>query len=630
MSFNNFTNLDFNDLRTQIKNYLRANAKFTDFDFEGSNFSVLIDLLAYNSYITAFNTNMVVNESFIDSATLRENVVSLARNIGYVPRSKRASRAKVSFSVSTPRDANGNLISKTVTLKAGVVALGAVENGNYIFSIPEDKTVVIDNDGFANFTDIDIFEGTFLTKSFTINDSQLNQKFLIPNASVDTSTIRVKVTNVVNEKYELYNNIFKVDKNSKLFLVQEVSDEKYEILFGDNILGKRPPSGSTILVSYIVTNGREGDGCTNFTFSGILIDNNQTEITNNISLITTTQVSENGDDIESIDSIKYLGPRVYASQYRAVTANDYRAIIPMVFPNVDTVSAYGGEELDPPQYGKVFISIKPRNGKFLSQISKNEIKRELKQYSIAGIQPEIIDLKYLYVEVETSVYYDKSSTTSVVNLQSRVLNTLKNYAKSSELNSFGGRFKFSKVSTLIDNTSTSITSNITKIKIRRDLQPELNKLANYEICFGNQFHVQKLIDGKGYNIKSTGFTIKDISDTLYLSDIPKTDDAGNIFFFKIVDNSPIVVLNNAGVVDYKKGEIKLNPVIITSSTNTNGIEIQAIPESNDVISLKDIYLELDTTTLKVNMLEDVITSGENTSATEYPVTSSYNNGNYIR
>lgn len=630
MSFNNFTNLDFNDLRTQIKNYLRANAKFTDFDFEGSNFSVLIDLLAYNSYITAFNTNMVVNESFIDSATLRENVVSLARNIGYVPRSKRASRAKISFSVSTPRDANGNLISKTVTLKAGVVALGAVENGNYIFSIPEDKTVVINNDGFANFTDIDIFEGTFLTKLFTVDDSQLNQKFLIPNSSVDTSTIRVKVTNVVNEKYELYNNIFKVDKNSKLFLVQEVSDEKYEILFGDNILGKRPPSGSTVLVSYIVTNGREGDGCTNFTFSGILIDNNQTEITNNISLITTTQVSENGDDVESIDSIKYLGPRVYASQYRAVTANDYRAIIPMVFPNVDTVSAYGGEELDPPQYGKVFISIKPRNGKFLSQISKNEIKRELKQYSIAGIQPEIIDLKYLYVEVETSVYYDKSSTTSVVNLQSRVLNTLKNYAKSSELNSFGGRFKFSKVSALIDNTSTSITSNITKIKIRRDLQPELNKLANYEICFGNQFHVQKLIDGKGYNIKSTGFTIKNISDTLYLSDIPKIDNTGNIFFFKIIDGSPVVVLNNAGIVDYKKGEIKLNPVIITSSINTNGIEIQAIPESNDVISLKDIYLELDTTTLKVNMLEDVITSGENTSATEYPVTSSYNNGNYIR
>jgi hypothetical protein len=604
MSFNNFTNLDFNDLRTQIKDYLRANANFTDFDFEGSNFSVLIDLLAYNSYITAFNTNMVVNESFIDSATLRENVVSLARNIGYVPRSKRASRAKISFSVTSPRDSTGNLISKTITLKAGVVALGSVEGGNYIFSIPEDKTVVVDNDGIANFTDFDIYEGTFLTKSFTIDSSKLNQKFLIPNASVDTSTIRVKVTNVVNEKYE--------------------------ILFGDNILGKRPINGSTVLISYIVTNGKDGDGCANFTFSGVLVDNNQTAITNGISLITTTQVSENGDDIESIDSIKYLGPRVYASQYRAVTANDYKAIIPMVFPNVDNVTAYGGEELNPPEYGKVYISIKPRNGKFLSQISKNEIKRQLKQYSIAGIQPEIIDLKYLYVELETSVYYDKSSTSSAVNLQSRVINTLRNYAKSTELNSFGGRFKYSKVSTLIDNTSTSITSNITKVKIRRDLQPEYNKLANYEICFGNQFHIQKLIGERGYNIKSTGFTIKDITDTLYLSDTPTTDKTGSIFFFKLVNGIPVIVANETGTVDYMKGEIKLNPVIITSSINSGGIEIQAIPESNDVIALKDIYLELDTTTLKVNMLEDVITSGENTSATEYQVTSSYNNGNYIR
>lgn len=630
MSFNNFTNLDFNDLRTQIKDYLRANANFTDFDFEGSNFSVLIDLLAYNSYITAFNTNMVVNESFIDSATLRENVVSLARNIGYVPRSKRASRAKISFSVTSPRDSTGNLISKTITLKAGIVALGSVEGGNYIFSIPEDKTVVVDNDGIANFTDFDIYEGTFLKKTFTVNDSQLNQKFLIPNASVDTSTIRVKVTNVVNEKYELYNNIFNVDKNSKLFLVQEVSDEKYEILFGDNILGKRPISGSTVLISYIVTNGKDGDGCANFTFSGVLVDNNQTAITNGISLITTTQISENGDDIESIDSIKYLGPRVYASQYRAVTANDYKAIIPMVFPNVDNVTAYGGEELNPPEYGKVYISIKPRNGKFLSQISKNEIKKELKQYSIAGIQPEIIDLKYLYVELETSVYYDRSSTSSVVNLQSRVINTLRNYAKSTELNSFGGRFKYSKVSTLIDNTSTSITSNITKVKIRRDLQPEYNKLANYEVCFGNQFHIQKLIGERGYNIKSTGFTINNITDTLYLSDVPKTDKVGSIFFFKLVNGIPVVVTNETGTVDYMKGEIKLNPVIITSSINSGGIQIQAIPESNDVIALKDIYLELDATTLKVNMLEDVITSGENTSATEYPVTSSYNNGNYIR
>jgi hypothetical protein len=626
MSFNNFTNLDFNDLRSQIKDYLRTNSNFTDFDFEGSNFSSLIDVLAYNSYITAFNTNMAVNESFIDSATLRENVVSLARNIGYVPRSKSASKAKVSFTVNTT-----GLNSKTVTLKAGIVALGAVENGNYIFSIPEDITVVVDNNGFANFTNIDIYEGSFLTKNYVVDKSQLNQRFTIPNAGVDSSTIRVTVTGAISEKYDSYSNIFQVNKDSRLFLTQEIDDEKYEILFGDNILGKKPLSGSNIFISYIVTNGKNANGAANFTFSGILSDNNDTSISNNISLLTTIQASENGDDIESIDSVKYLAPRVYASQYRAVTANDYKGLIPYIFPNVDTVTAYGGDELDPPQYGKVFISIKPRNGKYLSQITKDSIKKGLRQYSIAGIKPEIIDLKYMYVEIDTAVYYDKSTTIDSNNLQLRVIKNLESYSKSTELNSFGGRFKYSKVSSLIDNTSTSITSNITKIKIRRDLQPEYNKLATYEICFGNQFHIKKLnSDGRGYNIKSTGFTVKDTSGTLYMSDVPKTDRTGIIFFFKLVDGSPVVVNNNAGTVDYMRGEIKLTTIIFTSSTSTAGIEIEAIPESNDVLALRDIYLELDITKLNVSVLEDVITSGENTSATQYAVTSSYINGNYTR
>ena len=626
MSFKNFTNLDFNDLRTQIKDYLRSNSNFTDFDFEGSNFSSLIDVLAYNSYITAFNTNMAVNESFIDSATLRENVISLARNIGYVPRSKRASKAKVSFTINTT-----GLNSKTVTLKAGIVALGAVESGNYIFSIPENITVVVDNNGYANFTDIDIYEGSFLTKNYTVDKSQLNQRFTIPNAGVDSSTIRVTVTGVIAEKYESYKNIFKANKDSKLFLTQEIDDEKYEILFGDNIIGKKPTSGSNVFISYIITNGKEANGAANFTFSGILTDNNSYSITNNISLLTTIQPSENGDDIESIDSVKYLGPRVYASQYRAVTANDYKGLIPYLFPNVDTVTAYGGDELDPPEYGKVYISIKPRNGKYLSQLTKDSIKKDLRQYSIAGIKPEIIDLKYMYVEIDTTVYYDKSTTIDPNNLQLRVIKNLESYSKSTELNSFGGRFKYSKVSSLIDNTSTSITSNITKIKIKRDLQPEYNKLATYEICFGNQFHIKKMnLDGRGYNIKSTGFTVKDTSGTLYMSDIPKTDETGIIFFFKLVDGYPVVVNNNAGTVNYMRGEIKLFTIIFTSSTSTAGIEIEATPESNDVLALKDIYLELDTTKLIVSVLEDVITSGENTSATQYAVTSSYVNGNYTR
>jgi hypothetical protein len=622
MSFNQFTNLDFNDLRTQIKDYLRANTDFSDFDFEGSNFSILIDVLAYNSYITAYNTNMQANESFIDSATLRENVVSLARNIGYVPRSKRSAESKISFTVNT-----GSLNSRTVTLKAGIVALGAVESGNYIFSIPSAITTTVDNFGIAYFNDISIYEGTYLTKTFTIDYSQPNQKYILDNTDIDTSTIRVSVSLTSTEKYSLYDNILNIDKNSKVFLIQEVNDEKYQILFGDNLLGKKPENGSTVLVSYIVTNGKTANGASNFTFSGSIVDNNAITITSGISLLTTTTSAQNGDDIEELDSIKYLAPRVYASQYRAVTANDYKALIPYIYTNVDSVSAYGGDELDPPQYGKVFISIKPRNGNFLSEIKKNEIRKKLKQYSIAGIKPEIIDLKYLYVELDTTIYYNQSFTANASLLRNQVINTLNIYSRSTDVNSFGGRFKYSKVNSLIDNTNRAITSNITKVKMRRDLQPAFNTFATYEICFGNKFH-QKT---NNYSIKSSGFKTNEFAETLYITDFPISLSSGRIILFKLIDNNPVIVKNNAGTVDYTKGEIILDIINITStSLETGVIQIEAAPESNDIIALKDIYLQIDISNTVVNTIEDVIESGENTSATQYTSTSSYLNGLYTR
>lgn len=622
MSFNQFTNLDFNDLRTQIKDYLRANTDFSDFDFEGSNFSILIDVLAYNSYITAYNTNMQANESFIDSATLRENVVSLARNIGYVPRSKKSAESKISFTVNT-----GSLNSRTVTIKAGIVALGAVESGNYIFSIPSDITTTVDNFGIAYFNDISTYEGTYLTKTFTIDYSQPNQKYILDNTDIDTSTIRVSASLTSTEKYSLYDNILNIDKNSKVFLIQEVNDEKYQILFGDNLLGKKPENGSTVLVSYIVTNGKTANGASNFTFSGSIVDNNAITITSGISLLTTTTSAQNGDDIEALDSIKYLAPRVYASQYRAVTANDYKALIPYLYTNVDSVSAYGGDELDPPQYGKVFISIKPRNGNFLSEIKKNEIRKKLKQYSIAGIRPEIIDLKYLYVELDTTIYYNQSFTANASTLRNQVINTLNIYSRSTDVNSFGGRFKYSKVNSLIDNTNRAITSNITKVKMRRDLQPAFNTFATYEVCFGNKFH-QKTND---YSIKSSGFKINEFAETLYITDFPISLSSGRIILFKLIDNNPVIVKNNAGTVNYIKGEIILDIINITStSLETGVIQIEAVPESNDIIALKDIYLQIDISNTVVNTIEDVIESGENTSATQYTSTSSYLNGLYTR
>jgi hypothetical protein len=625
MSFAQFTNLDFSDLRTQIKDYLRANSNFTDFDFEGSNFSALIDILAYNSYITAFNTNMAVNEAFIDSATLRENVVSLSRNIGYVPRSARSSRAIVSFSV----DASG-LKSRTVTLKAGVVALGFAQNGNYSFVIPEDITANTDRYGTAFFENIEIYEGVLLNKTFITDYSQPQQRFILPNSNIDTSSIRVFVNTNISEEYKQYKNVFQVNPTSKIFLIQEISDEKYQILFGDDILGKRPPNKSSIKVTYITTSGKSGNGAANFSFSGILIDNNQNSITTGISLLSTIQSSENGDDIEPVDSIKYIAPRVYSSQYRAVTANDYKGLIPYLYPNIESVNAYGGDELTPPQYGKVIVSAKPRNGSYLSDITKNEIKKNLKQYSIAGMDLVIIDLKYLYIELNPTVYYNANSTSNVLDLQSKVFNTFKSYSQSSELNNFGGRFKYSKMISLIDNTSNSITSNITTVKMVRYCQPVLNKLATYEICYGNAFHIQKVLSsGLGFNIKSTGFTIKDGTDILYLTDKPIDNYTGTIVFFKLVNNIPVIVSSTAGTVDYTKGEIKLNPVTIIATESANGIEIELTPESNDIISVRDIYLQLNIPKT-INMISDTLSSGENISGNQYPVTSSYANGQYTR
>jgi len=560
---------------------------------------------------------------FLESATLRENVVSLARNIGYLPRSKRSSRANVSFTVDMSQTD-----AKTVKLLAGQVALGAVVNGNYIFSIPEDVITPVNTDGIAIFDNLPIYEGQYLTSTFIVDTSQANQRFILPNINIDTTSIRVSVTDAVTEIYSLYDTLLGIGKDIRFFLVQEVEDAKYEIKFGDNIIGKKPSNGSTIEVSYIVTSGPSGNGASNFTFSGRLKDNNLFDITSGISLLTTQSKSESGDDIESVDSIKYFSPKVFASQYRAVTSNDYKALIPYVYPNVESVNAYGGDELDPPEYGKVFISIKPRNGTFLSEITKQTILNTIKKYSIAGIRPEIIDLSYLYIELDASVYYNANLSSSPQTVKTKVVDTLTEYGNSKDVNSFGGRFKYSKVVGLIDDCNKAITSNITKVKMRRDIKPELNSFATYEICFGNRIHTR---DG-GYSVKSTGFTINGVSDVIYMSDIPSEDKkTGIIFFFRLDSNLPVTIKNNAGTIDYVKGDIRLDVVNIKSSVLSNGfIEVQAIPESNDVIGLQDLYLQLDVKNSVVNIVEDVVSSGENSSATQYVATSSYLNGKYTR
>lgn len=630
MAFTQFTNLDFDQIKTSIKDYIRSNSEFTDYDFEGSNLSILIDTLAYNTYITAYNTNAVVNEVFLDSAVLRQNVVSLARNIGYVPQSKKAARAVVSMLADVPTSGISST-TPTLTLKAGVVATGAANDLNYSFCVPEDVTVPV-TDNIGAFIDLSVYEGAFVKTSFTVDNSQPDQKYILPNPGIDLSTLVVKVRpsegDSISEEYTKVDNIVGLTTTSKKYLVQEVSGEKYELVFGDGVIGKKLDNNNFIEATYVVTNGKNANGVTNLSFNGVLLDNNDIFIPQTTLTINTTVAAADGADIESVASIRNYAPRLYSSQYRAVSANDYEAIVPTIYPNAASVSAYGGEELNPPQYGKVFIVIKPKSGSTISLFSKKEILRDLKKYSIAGIVPEIIDLKYLYVELDSSVYYNPNMISDVSNLKSQVITSLTDYATSKETNQFGGRVKYSKVVGLIDSTDNSITSNITKIKIRRNLNVAINSNAQYELCFGNQFHVRS----GGYSIKSTGFRVNNNPNVMYLADFPTSTTMGRIFFFYLDSvGNPVVVNNSAGTVDYVKGEILLNSVNIISTVKSNNIvEIQAIPESNDIIGLKDLYINLDIASSNFTMIKDIMSSGDNVAGTRFTSTSSFVNGTYTR
>ena len=626
MAFGQYVNLDFDQIKTSLKDYLRANSNFTDYDFEGSNLSIILDALAYNTYITAYNTNMAANESFLDSATLRENVVSLARNIGYVPRSRRSARAKISFIVTDLTE------TVTLTLKAGLVCNGVAANTSFIFSLPEDITVNV-VDGVARFNDIEIYEGLYISQNFTVNTAQYNQRYLLPNSFIDTSTLRVKVKSNQNSStsvtYKQLDNIIGITSTSPSYLLQEIEDERYEILFGDGVIGKKLANESYITVSYITTSGKEGNGAAEFSFIGNLVDQDGGSIdADNISLVTTTQTARDGDDIESISSIKYYAPRIYSSQYRAVTASDYEAVLAYIYPNIESVSAYGGEELTPPRFGKVYISAKPRNGDFLSDNTKRELIQKLRSYAVAGIVPEFVDLKYLYVELKSFVYYNTNFSDDPNNLKTIVTSALTQYSRSIDVNKFGGRFKYSKSQTLIDGVDASITSNITRVVMRRNLNAAIAQFAQYELCFGNQFHVAE----SRYNITSTGFRIDGINDVVYMADEVIDKNNGRIFFFTYTEGGmPNIIKKNAGTVKYDIGEILIDTVNILSTTISNNvIEVQAIPHSNDVVGLRDLYVRLDMTNTTVTMVQDIISSGENTSGSRFTRESSYNVPTYVR
>jgi hypothetical protein len=639
----NFSNVNFDQIKQSLRDYLKANSNFTDYDFEGSNLSTIIDALAYNTYITSYNANMVSNEVFLDSATLRENVVSLARNIGYVPKSRKSAVANISFSVDA-----SDTDAVTLTLKAGIVALSNKQfNGtSYVFSIIDDITVPVESTGVAFFNNVNIYEGTYVTQNWTVSSRNPNQRYYLTNSGIDTSRLKVVVReseqSTVSRTYAQFSSLVGVTPTSTIYYLQEAPGERYELLFGDNVFGAKLQEPNYVTANYLTCSGSDANGIAAFTYAGRLVDNDGTVVTRGISLLATNSSSQGGAAIESMDSIRKYSPQIYASQNRAVTAADYEAVVPQVYPEAASVSAFGGEELDPPAYGKVFISIKPYNGVYLSSEIKQNLQAQLRKYSVAGIVTEIVDLKYLYLESDSRVYYNSNLASSSAAVKAIVNQNIVNYANSSQLNQFGARFKYSKFQNVIDNSHEAVTSNITNISMRRDMAAQLNTFAEYEICYGNRFHIKNhghssVYNGTiiGYNIKSSGFKVSGISETVYFGDTPNPDQkSGSIFLFKLNSSTqPVVVKRGIGTIDYVKGEIKLNPIKILSTVITKGqpvIEISATPYSNDVIGLQDLYLQLDTTKTTVNMVIDGIDSGDDVSGSNYVVSSSYANGSLVR
>ena len=553
---------------------------------------------------------MVSNEVFLDSATLRENVVSLIQNTGYLPRSKRAARINMSFYVDT---SGYSTQPQTIKLNKGIVAsTTAFANESYTFISLDEITKTVTGRR-ALFNNVELVEGTYITTNFTVDSYDPQQRFILPNSGIDTTTIRVTIKpsqfSDTSRKYHQTGQVvgchgqhtntqslFEVNSESPVYWIQEIEGERYELIFGDGIFGKKLETPSYIEVSYVTTNGADGNGICSLTFNGKLTSGRSNlSLTSGISLLNVTMCSTGGADIESIDSIKKYGPRVYASQNRAVTASDYEALIPDIFPETEAISCFGGETLSPPRFGKVFCAVKPINGAYLSNALKENLKNAVQKYNVGGIELDITDLRYLYIEPDINVYYDCNLGGSAHDIITAVMNAILEYLKSGALGKFGANFNFSKFQCMIDGADPSITSNVTSLRIRRDLRVALNSFAEYELCYGNCLFAKNC---DGHNIRSTGFNVSGIQGTVYLSDKPNKDDKtkGTMFLFRLMSPTQAdVVKNNIGTIDYEHGEIKLAPIKITNTdvhVDFPLIEIDGIPCSNNVQGLNDLYLQL--------------------------------------
>ena len=616
MAFNQVNALEFNEIKAQIKEYMKSQSQFSDYDFEGSSLTVLIDALAYNTYYTAVNANLAVNEGFLETAVLRENVVKLARMIGYTPKSARSARTTVNISVQTAFP-----YPKSVTIGAGLVLnFTGLDNNNFVFSIPTDTSQSVDSlTGIATFNNTVLYEGLYLTDTFVKDESQ-RQRFILTNDRVDTSSMIVEVTSgTITEKYLQATDITKIDSTSKVFFLEESEYQIPEILFGDGVIGKALDNGDVVTVKYTTSAGTGANGLKVFENIGTYRDNLGNAITSGIT-ISAVSFPDGGAEPESTESIKFSAPKFYSAFGRAVSTRDYEAIIPQIYPNVSSISCYGGEEAEPPEFGKVFLAIKPKNADKLSLSEKNSVLKKLREYSVAAIQPTIIDPSILYVDLTSFVYYNPNNTRkSPAELKNLILTTLTVLNSSGEFNKFGGKFKYSKIQNIIDDAERSITSNITRVAMRKNITVDLNTRVNYKICYGNRINQQTSTNPA---VISSGFKIVgDDINTYYLND----DGSGTLRLYYVKGTGEFEYVDGLwGTVDYDMGEIVINDLIIQSTNVANNtLQIKATPKSNDLVSLRETYITMGIDNSVITVVEDTISSGSNLSGTGVIPESSY-------
>jgi len=612
------SDFDFDDIKANLKTFLQDQSEFQDYDFEGSGFAVLLDLLAYNTHYLGFNANMLANEMYLDSADIRKNVVSLAKMLGYTPTSPKSPTATIDILLN-----NVTTSPATVTMTKGTAFTTTVDGETFQFVTNADHTLT-PTSGVYKFSSIPIFEGTLVTFKYTVDSTDVDQRFIVPSVTADTSTLKVSVQNSASDTttstYTLATGVTSISATSKVYFLQEMEDGKFEIYFGDDVLGNKLDDGNIVILEYIVSNKDEANGASSFTLSGNV--GGFTDVS-----ITTSSNAQGGSEAQTKESIRFNAPLQFSAQDRAVTTADYETIVQSIYPNAQSVSAWGGEDDETPVYGVVKIAIKAASGSTLTNATKVDLVTQLRKYNVASVRPEIVDPETTKILLTSTIKYDEKATTkTATTLKSDVLTTLTNY-NTDTLSQFDGVFRYSKITGLIDGSDSSILSNITTLKIRKDFTPTLASSTKYSIYFRNALYNPH----SGHNataggiLESSGFKVSGDSTTIFYLD---DDGQGNVRRYSFSGATRVYANTTQGTIDYDTGAIILNSLSVLSVENIRGaasskIELTVTPFSNDVVPVRDQILEIDTANSSITVAADTFVGGSADAGVGYTTTSSY-------